>query len=230
MTGGQAPGSSVHGAHAPLAARIKVDAQWVSPSVLELMRGPRRQGHQLGHSYVAFGDYVVLLTPRGGPKLPNGIGLGRVASVQSSIWIGDGYLEIGNDQVSPGPIWDPVPRIVTLRPEGAPCDIDLLELAGRGEGLTPSGDDVLIGYLGALVLVAGEPDRANEIARLTSELTTALSATLIRHAARGELPEPVHRFLADGDTEDLLALGHSSGRNMLLGLQLGTGICNPYRR
>jgi hypothetical protein len=45
-----------------------------------------------------------------------------------------------------------------------------------------------------------------------------LSATLLLHAARGEVPEPVHVLLASGDTRPLLAFGHRSGIAWLRGL------------
>jgi hypothetical protein len=107
-----------------------------------------------------------------------------------------------------------------------------LALLGRGPGLTPAGDDVLAGLLAGTallvpglaltVLVAGE-----RLARLGLARTTAISATLLRHAARGEVAEPVARVLRamTGPHErpgpavaGLLAVGSSSGADLLRGL------------
>jgi len=40
----------------------------------------------------------------------------------------------------------------------------------------------------------------------------------LRHAALGEVPEPVHILLATGDARPLLSFGHSSGTAWLRGL------------
>jgi len=91
-------------------------------------------------------------------------------------------------------------------------------LAGMGPGLTPSGDDVLAGYVAGLVLLHGMRKKATRIAEEAAARTTSLSATLLRHAALGEVPEPVHILLATGDVRPLLSFGHSSGPAWLRGL------------
>jgi hypothetical protein len=93
--------------------------------------------------------------------------------------------------------------------------------AGAGPGLTPAGDDVLAGYIAALVLYRGERGTAAATAERAAARTGSLAATLLRHAARGELPEPAHRLLDDSDPAPLLAFGHSSGPCLMLGLALG---------
>jgi hypothetical protein len=47
-----------------------------------------------------------------------------------------------------------------------------------------------------------------------------LSATLLRLAANGHLPEAAHRLLEDGDPEPLLSWGATSGSGLLAGLGL----------
>ena len=91
-------------------------------------------------------------------------------------------------------------------------------LAGVGPGLTPFGDDVLTGYVAGQALL-GEQD-ASAIAELAARRTTALSATLLRHAATGELAEPAHALVLNGDIEPLLCFGSSSGVGIALGLAL----------
>ena len=69
-------------------------------------------------------------------------------------------------------------------------------LAGLGPGPTPSGDDVLAGCVAGLVLLHGLRKRATRVAEEAAARTNSLSATLLRHAALGEVPEPVHILLA----------------------------------
>jgi hypothetical protein len=98
-----------------------------------------------------------------------------------------------------------------------------LRLVGRGPGLTPEGDDLLVGACVALV-AAGHGRRA--AALLPSRLrkrTTALSATLLELAVVGAGAEPL-RALLDLRSEQwraalvrLESLGSSSGRAMALG-------------
>ena len=105
-------------------------------------------------------------------------------------------------------------------------------LTGRGNGLTPSGDDVLAG----LMLVDAWEHRANDAAARRLQLvdhmrTTRLSQSFLRWAARGQSIEPVHRVVevsrsTDADrfadaTKELCSIGSSSGRALLAGLAVG---------
>lgn len=96
------------------------------------------------------------------------------------------------------------------------------DLLGLGPGLTPEGDDVLVGA--AVTLAAVGPAaglRAAQVRRLCAGLcpsdaarrTPILSATLVRLAAAGAGPEPLARLLsADPRARaDLASLGRSSG-------------------
>lgn len=108
----------------------------------------------------------------------------------------------------------------------------LRELIGLGSGLTPLGDDVVCGWLATMA--AAEHDAATAVlARLdatTLSRTTALSTTLLRRAAAGDvLPEFAHlveQLDADsgGDPRDAadtaLRIGHTSGAGLVLGLTL----------
>jgi hypothetical protein len=109
-----------------------------------------------------------------------------------------------------------------------------LDLVGRGPGLTPEGDDVLVGVCVALV-AAGHGRRAEALlpSRLR-ERTTALSATLLELAVAGAGAEPLHALL-DPRSERwpaalsrLESLGSSSGRAMALGAAVGAGAAQLY--
>jgi hypothetical protein len=114
-------------------------------------------------------------------------------------------------------------------------------LIGAGPGLTPAGDDLLAGLLsGVATLVPAVVAPAGTLHRLgratdafgrvvtgaARDRTTALSAALLGHAARGELAAPAGGFLhalcgrgeLDGATDRLLAVGSTSGRDLALGL------------
>lgn len=100
-------------------------------------------------------------------------------------------------------------------------------LVGRGDGLTPAGDDLLCGWLAthrAAGVATPDVDRA-----IRSHLprTTLLSATLLDCALHGE---SVPEFLAfldalgtseeDAATRALYAVGHSSGVALAQGARL----------
>lgn len=105
-------------------------------------------------------------------------------------------------------------------------------LLGLGPGLTPSGDDLLIG-LEAALRTLGHP-AAGFLARALGDVddrTTVVSATLLRHAARGEFTERIGTVLALllGEAEDAvpeaiarcIAWGATSGSDTLRGILEG---------
>lgn len=113
----------------------------------------------------------------------------------------------------------------------------LAALVGVGEGLTPSGDDVLVGVLAGLdaaLEVSGEAAALRQ--RLCAELergvlrTTRLAAQMLDAAAAGFYAEPVLTLLQtlalpkpgakalERDVAALLAVGHHSGADTLRGI------------
>ena len=105
-----------------------------------------------------------------------------------------------------------------LRPER------VSRLLGRGPGLTPEGDDELAGHLLVLAAVGGAlPDLEPHLAR-----TTALSASLLRAAARGYAVPAVVGYVdavvgRDPATARRLrpvvaGIGHTSGPALLRGI------------
>ena len=195
-------------------------AHSVSAPLAPLFRGPLLQGVGLGSGHLDFEGMVLSLTAPGRPRMPNGVETDLVVERGEACWLGEGRLEAGGRAVLPGPVWDPVPTVLVRLFVDRRFTPDPERLAGRGGGLTPSGDDVLCGYVAGLVLWHGRAGDAASIATAAAERTTLLSATLLRHAARGELPEPAHALLERGDPEPLRRFGHSSGRAILLGLAL----------
>ena len=114
-------------------------------------------------------------------------------------------------------------------------------LAGLGPGLTPSGDDVLVGFAAVMALLSTQLGAdsisrkhiASTIASVAKPRTTKLSAALLGFASRGELSEqlgtllltlnlPAEEFETVLKAADrVLAFGASSGGDTLLGMLLG---------
>jgi hypothetical protein len=112
-------------------------------------------------------------------------------------------------------------------------------LIGKGPGLTPLGDDVLAGAVAASLLL-GEATGHRRLCRMVAglapalcaaarERTTALAATLLRHACRGEVDDASAALLralcGRGDPatalDTLRAMGHTSGAGLATGLLAG---------
>lgn len=115
-------------------------------------------------------------------------------------------------------------------------------LIGRGPGLTPAGDDVLAGLVAATLACtrALYGTQANPLARATRRVgasiaalardaTTSMSAALLTHAAQGAVAAPVGDLLhaltgrraPNPALERLLTVGHTSGRDLAVGLLAG---------
>jgi hypothetical protein len=106
-------------------------------------------------------------------------------------------------------------------------------LAGLGLGLTPSGDDFIIGVMHALWITLGN-NQAQSLCgvmlQAAAPRTNVLSANYLKMAARGEASEAWHTIalaFAQNDTamlnsavEKLINLGHTSGQDALSGFLL----------
>jgi hypothetical protein len=112
-------------------------------------------------------------------------------------------------------------------------------LIGLGPGLTPSGDDFLVGYLAGLWSTAGH-DTARlrflgSVGAWLSEAashTNVISQAYIQSAVRGNVSEPIARLAQRLDQSDNIAsvyaatraalqIGHSSGTDGVAGLLFG---------
>lgn len=131
--------------------------------------------------------------------------------------------------------------IATWRQDNAGVEEATRGLAGLGPGLTPSGDDALGGFASIMALLspqlsadgASRRHIARTIADIARPRTTALSAILLAHAARGEVAEQLGTLLLSLSVptdasevvllaaDRVLAFGASSGGDTLLGMLLG---------
>ncbi|MGH2442495.1 MAG: DUF2877 domain-containing protein, partial [Chloroflexota bacterium] len=112
-----------------------------------------------------------------------------------------------------------------------------LRLVGLGAGLTPAGDDVLVGLLTGLSVLGTRFDLRSSLGMLetlrdqvlpvAATRTTALSYTLLEYASGGVALQPLLDILCTlGSGEhieglDILpGIGHTSGCDMLAGVNL----------
>jgi hypothetical protein len=109
-------------------------------------------------------------------------------------------------------------------------------LVGLGEGLTPSGDDFLVGLLAVLHVTGALPGSAASLVReqfceCVRLGTSQLSGEFLRCAFEGHFAEPLVllvRALCTPETDawpahaaTLAAVGHSSGVDAMVGIALG---------
>ena len=189
--------------------------------------------------------------------------------------IGGGLIAIGRLAVVPRRWFDPRPVLPPIDTEslagrlkemeehsGLESDAELVSalvshdiegvlnlcrsMLGKGEGLTPEGDDLLAGAFAAYILLEPTVDTdaewlrgiAEEIADLAGSRTTSFSAALVRHALGGRVAAPfgsVLRSLASGTdlpstTERLLTVGHTSGEFLTRGIMTGAEAINQEIR
>ena len=113
------------------------------------------------------------------------------------------------------------------------------ELIGLGSGLTPAGDDFLVGYLAGLwCAVRGRGERIKFLSGLGKAIvrlslrTNDISRTYLTHAARGQVSsrlENLARAVCLGERSNRLLeaanaaldVGHTSGMEAVTGLLLG---------
>ncbi len=197
-------------------------------------------------------DRIVGVLARGAVHVPCGIATALTVlpevAVGAPVTAGDGVLRIGPLTVGVGrlvpfaapaldpgaagrlavvpadlgPARDQLPEsALTLLADGDPAAVPAL--VGRGDGLTPVGDDVLCGWLVAARAAGRDTGAIARTVEVHLHRTTGLSATLLRHAAAGEAIAPFRAVLAAADAAAvgvLLAVGHTSGAGMLLGAHL----------
>jgi hypothetical protein len=182
--------------------------------------------------------------------------LDRLPEVRGPVEVGDGAVSFAEYAVAVTRIVDPtVPRIAELsgvyraRTRHAPDNFAgslglpavalralaeaeasaVLDLLGRGDGLTPSGDDVLAGWLVARYATGREATAvAAAVSAYAGSRTTPMSAALLHRALAGESIPHVRDLLialgrgigVDAARDRLLTVGHTSGTAMALGIGL----------
>lgn len=117
----------------------------------------------------------------------------------------------------------------TAAAEPEACLVAAARLVGLGPGLTPAGDDALIGWVVGLH-ASGDPHDARlldavarPLANLAARGTTDLSRALLAAALAGHLSEPAAAFVRRPDGRHLAALlaqGATSGGDFLAGYGL----------
>jgi hypothetical protein len=131
---------------------------------------------------------------------------------------------------SAGRSW-PLADLGAAASDRAAAAVVAARLLGSGPGLTPSGDDVLAGFLvGAVAFGIDAAELRDATAVLAPSRTTALSAALLWHAARGECIDELAALAAVMTNQRcaaeqaghavsrLLSVGHTSGAALALGL------------
>lgn len=114
-------------------------------------------------------------------------------------------------------------------------------MIGLGPGLTPSGDDILIGFLAGLWSLSGQHLKRHSFLRTfgegilqTAQRTNEISRTYLYHAARGQFSSTLSALVetigAGGAVEqavqDAMRVGHSSGMDSVTGLLAGLAVWN----
>jgi hypothetical protein len=123
-----------------------------------------------------------------------------------------------------------------------------LPLLGLGPGLTPAGDDLVGAALFARRMMATAPDEAIAWGRVATRLVDAahtrshpVAAALFRDLAMAATFAPLHRLAAGlaaaidddeiiGAARGLVAIGHSSGWEMLAGFMIGVAGTSMLRQ
>ena len=115
------------------------------------------------------------------------------------------------------------------------------KMIGLGPGVTPSGDDILIGFLAGLWSTTGQnPDMLAFLRSFGPELmhsagrTNQISRTYLYHATLGQFSSSLSHLaeaIAAGDpvemaAEEAMRIGHSSGMDSVTGLLIGLCVWN----
>ena len=115
-------------------------------------------------------------------------------------------------------------------------------LLGLGEGLTPAGDDCLVGALAVMHRFAGSwlrahPEIQASVGRAAATATTAVAREFVAHALAGHFAEDLIDLMtaesADGSgraAARLLRSGATSGADTLVGMRLALAALGACRR
>ena len=175
-------------------------------------------------------DHTVVLTPARPAALAHARALCAGAAVRPV-----GTWQAHSDQLLAA-------RFATLVDHVAIPDLDLTQdvaaLVGLGQGLTPSGDDVLCGLALALGQSGAWAARRTALVsaiEASAHATVPLSASFLADACRGQARSQVHQLITalangtdvPGAVEAVLAIGHRSGYDLLTGLLSGLSCARP---
>lgn len=168
-------------------------------------------------------------------SLPTSIFLPTALPKPEDFSLVEGKLAVSGVPVAISRWWSaPRARVTSWQgPFGPSPKIEVL--MGRGEGLTPEGDDVIAGWLvmARAIQHPGFEQICNSVHELSSARTTSFSAALLDCATSGygvaPLVDYVHSHLAFSDQARsarirLLEVGHTSGRALALGVDMAIGL------
>jgi hypothetical protein len=210
--------------HLPAAATTRLRDQLATApdgQLAVLHRGP----HAVYLTVPGHGAWALGVLATGAARVPNGLrtALPHLCDLDlAAARLVAGTLLLGDTEVRVTRLVDATVPGVAAADGGRLADV--LAGIGRGDGLTPYGDDVACGWL-ATRYAAGLPTSADEV-RAAARRTTLLSATLLECALHGEvLPEFAAWLARRGAPEEaaLALVGASSGRGLLEGARLALG-------
>jgi len=157
-------------------------------------------------------------------------GMGRLHIIrENAAWLARRYLETTDDH-------DDIISALSRMPTAFPTAANMARaLCGRGTGLTPSGDDMLAGWMAINWLLYGPRSEViavcQEILAVARRQTHLLSQCWLGYAARGCAALPICALLeamAGNDERQLaaaarivLSMGATSGRDLVRGIVLG---------
>lgn len=109
----------------------------------------------------------------------------------------------------------------------------VMHLAGLGPGLTPAGDDFLVGLLAAFH--AGQLQRVEEqtnlsqlIAQTAAAQTTKLSAQWLRCAGQGQFGEAWHHLISALNDDSATAISRAAHRILTTGATSGVDAMSGF--
>jgi hypothetical protein len=183
-------------------------------------------------------DELRLVLEQGNP-----MGLLRVVSNFDAA-MGEQYNTIPQNRYSEF-AWPRVSKLICSISEGDLTEITNASrgIAGFGPGLTPSSDDMLIGFMISLIYAAHyynwgrqwAEDINSAILKGAEGRTNQLSYEMMSYAAKGEVTKNIHQLMSciySNSTQlihrsalDVMDYGETSGADMLLGIYMG---CKTY--
>lgn len=120
-------------------------------------------------------------------------------------------------------------------------DKSIEKLVGFGNGLTPTGDDFLTGFIISMTYIRGnehkheELDRIKEVLKKNKLCTTDISKSMLKSAINGEARETILDFIQvlimsneqefRKKCENIFSIGSSSGIDLAVGVVIGTKFC-----
>ncbi|MEM3403255.1 MAG: DUF2877 domain-containing protein [Nitrososphaeria archaeon] len=124
---------------------------------------------------------------------------------------------------------------------GSLVKVSAYNLAGLGQGLTPSADDFMIGFVAAASIISKHYHLNYEkvfsinrgiLSAFEEKSTTSISMAFLRLAVEGEAIGPIWSLIEsiftskniERSTIGLLRIGHSSGVDMFFGVVLSTSL------